>query len=74
MITIAEAQQLKYRDVLEHVHKKDSRGNPVRCRVNGRVQFWKRNADAFKIPVKYGINLCFYITESNASEWRKAVL
>lgn len=74
MITIAEAQSLKYRDILENVHKKDSRGNPVRCRVNGKVQLWVTRPGEFKIPVKYGLYTCFYITHENASEWRKAVL
>lgn len=74
MITITEALSLKYRDILESTSAKDSRGNPVRCRVNGKVQTWATRPGCFKIPVKYGLKTCFYITEANASEWTKAAL
>lgn len=70
MITVEIAEKLKYRATLVHVSKKDSRGNPVKCRVSGRCQLWKRRPTAFKLPVKYGLNHSFYITESNAGEWQ----
>lgn len=69
MITADQASKLNYRATLIHVSKKDSRGNPVRCRVSGRCQLWKTRPTSFKLPVKYGLNYSFYITESNASEW-----
>lgn len=74
MITVQDAARLKHGDVLEHVHNKDSRGQPMRCRVNGKVVFWKTRPEDFRIPVKYGLYHCFYITPTNASDWKKATI
>lgn len=75
MITVADAATLKHGDILEHVHIKDSRGNPVRCRVNGRVKFWKTRPEDFRIPVKYGLYNCFYIEPLiNNHEWIKKAI
>ena len=54
----------------ESVSLKDSRGNPVKCRANGKCKVWKTRPEEFKLPVKYGIHVYFYITHENASEWR----
>lgn len=70
MITIEQAKTLRYREELLHVTVKDSRGNPARCRVNGKCQTWKSRPGDFKLPVKHGLRNCFYITERNAHEWR----
>lgn len=72
MITIQEATNLKHGDILEHVHNKDSRGAPMRCRVNGRTKTWKTRPTEFQVPVKYGLYHCFYINEQNAADWKKA--
>lgn len=75
MITVQDAASLKHGDILEHVHNKDSRGNPMRCRVNGKVKFWTTRPEDFRIPVKYGLYHCFYIEPPiNNHEWIKAVL
>lgn len=75
MITKQTAEALKHGDILEHVHNKDSRGNPVRCRVNGKVKFWTTRPEDFRIPVKYGLYRCFYIEPLiNAHEWKKATV
>ena len=52
-----------------HVSMKDSRGDPLRCRSNGKCQVWKTRPDEFKLPVKYGLYQYFYITNDNANEW-----
>ena len=52
-----------------HVTLKDSRGNPVVCRANGKCQTWKTRPNDFKLPVKYGLYQYFYITPENAAEW-----
>lgn len=69
MITIEQAKNLKHRDILYHVSKKDSRGNPVVCRVNGKVKLWKTRPTEFEVPVKYGLYNCFYVTHLNAKDW-----
>lgn len=58
-----------YRQEFHHVDEKNSDGTPVRCRVNGACKTWKTRPDEFRLPVKYGLKTCFYITESNADEW-----
>lgn len=47
-----------------------SRGKVIRARVNGKCQIWKTRPTVFKLPMKYGLKECFYITPAeNASEW-----
>lgn len=69
MITKDIAASLTYRDTLHHKRKTNSDGTPVRCRVNGKCQTWKTRPDDFKLPVKHGLNECFYITPFNADDW-----
>lgn len=71
MITKEIALSLGHRMELVHVTKKDSRGQPMRVRVNGQCQTWKSPAriSDFKLPVKYGLKECGYITPANAAEW-----
>ena len=72
MITKDEALILGDRwgnSTLYHVSLRNSDGSPVRCRVNGRCKIWKTRPDDFRLPVKYGLRECFYITPSNAHEW-----
>ena len=52
-----------------HVSLTNKDKTPVRCRRNGKTQTWKTRPDEFKIPVKYGLRECFYITQDNAHEW-----
>lgn len=44
-------------------------GAPVRCRANGKCKTWKTRPKEFRLPVKYGLRTCFYITHRNAHEW-----
>lgn len=69
MITKEQALSLHHRQELVHVTYKDSRGAPVRCRVNGACKTWKTRPDEFQLPVKYGLRTCFYINAHNAAEW-----
>ena len=69
MITKEQAVAAEYRQEFLHVREKDSRGNPLRCRVNGKCQTWKTRPNEFRLPVKYGLRVCFYITEHNAADW-----
>lgn len=40
----------------------------LQARQNGKVKTWKRNPEFFRIPVKYGLYECFYI--SNHEHWK----
>ena len=53
----------------EHVSEKNADGTPVRARRNGQTTTWKTRPTHFKVPVKYGLKNCFYITEQNAKNW-----
>jgi hypothetical protein len=72
MITKEQATTLRYRQELVHATAKDSRGAPVRCRVNGQCKTWKTRPEDFQLPVKYGLRQCFYIDARNANEWSLA--
>lgn len=69
MITKKLAVSLSYRDELHHKTLKNADKTPVRCRVNGVCKTWKTRPSEFRLPVKYGLRECFYITENNAADW-----
>lgn len=52
-----------------HRTKRNADGTAVRCRANGACKTWKTRPDDFRLPVKYGLKTCFYITPHNANEW-----
>ena len=62
---------LGYGTVLSHSKLKDSGGNPVLARVNGKMQVWKTRPEDFKLPMKHGLYNYFYITPTNAHLWSK---
>ena len=70
MITKQQAVAAQYRQEFWHRTVKNADGTPARCRVNGACKVWKTRPDEFRLPVKHGMYDCFYITESNAAEWR----
>lgn len=69
MITKEIAKTLSYRTELQHKMLRDSRGKPIRCRVNGAIKTWKTRPSEWLLPVKHGLKRCFYISPDNASEW-----
>lgn len=69
MITKTIATQASYRQEFWHVSLKNRDNTPVRCRVNGKCKTWVRKPEDFRLPVKYGMYECFYITPANANEW-----
>ena len=69
MITKKIAEALNYRDILHHVRYNNADGTPMRCRVNGQLKVWKTRPNDFRLPVKYGLYVYFYITPENAHEW-----
>lgn len=66
------AVSLGHRAELLSKSLKNADGSALRCRVNGKCQTWKTRPLDFKLPVKYGLKTCFYITQANADEWVKS--
>lgn len=67
MVTKEQAMTCR---VFYHVSLKYSDGKtPIQCRANGQCKVWKTRPDDFRLPVKYGLKECFYITPRNAHEW-----
>lgn len=58
MLTLKQAKNLQYRDIIhDEICQK--------WRVNGKVKIWKRNPNKIRIPIKYGLYSYDYITESD---------
>lgn len=72
MLTKDQATQLKHGTILHHLTATNADGTPLRARINGRCKTWKTRPDEFRLPMKYGLKQCFYITEDNANEWELA--
>jgi len=54
-ITLKQAKELNYGDMLHHDSMTNSDGSPLRFRVNGKPKTWKRDVDRIKVPVKRGL-------------------
>jgi hypothetical protein len=51
MITLEQAKNLKYGQVLYHCTNRNADGTPQRWRVNGKPQTWKRSPEIVRKPV-----------------------
>lgn len=69
MITLEQAKNLTYRTVVHHLSVKNADRTPLRGRVNGKCQTWKTRPNEFRLPMKYGLKQCFYITDTNCGDW-----
>ncbi len=72
MITKKQAVESQYRQIFHHKNMKNSDNTPVRCRVNGKCKVWKTRKEDFRLPVKYGLYDCFYITPGNQEDWQQS--
>lgn len=63
-ITLEQAKNLKYGDVLHHSVNKNSDGTCQRWRVNGKPQTWKTRLNNVRVPVKTGFKTCDQLTEA----------
>ncbi len=72
MVNKTIATTVTYGDIFHHKTAKNADGTPVRARVNGKCKTWKTRPDDFRLPVKYGLRDCFYITPENAGDWERA--
>jgi len=66
MITKQDAVNAHYRQEFYFVN---NHGVVKRCRVNGACKTWKTRPDEFKLPMKFGLYECFYITDENAGRF-----
>ena len=64
-ITLDQAKNLKYGQILHHTINKNADGTPQRWRVNGKVKTWKRSIERVQVPVKYGLYGYGYVTEND---------
>jgi hypothetical protein len=65
MLTLEQAKNLRYGDILCEVTVKGSDGNHRRWKVSGAIQLWKRDANRIRVPLKHGLYAYDAITESD---------
>jgi hypothetical protein len=66
---ITKEQAMTHRGTFWHLTERNRDGTPLRVRANGQCKTWKTRPAEFKLPVKYGLRECSYITHDNAYEW-----
>lgn len=69
MVPITRDVAIYHQGTFYHVHFKNSDGTAVRCRANGVCKTWKTRPNDYRLPVKYGLRDCFYITPANCVDW-----
>jgi len=52
MISLQQARELEFGQMLYHNSNRNSDGTPQRWKVNGKVRLWMRDPDRIEIPVK----------------------
>ena len=75
-MTLDEAKQLEYGQIIYHAFARNADGSPQRWRVAGTIKTWKRDPDRVEIKVRHGMhdhdlldqwNLpLFYVSEDEA--------
>jgi len=66
-ITLKQAKQLTYGDVIYSNQFTNANKTPRRWRVNGQVKIWKRDPNRIQIPVKYGLYNHAYLCHGEIS-------
>jgi len=66
-ITLKQAKQLTYGDVIYSNQFTNANKTPRRWRVNGQVKLWKRDPNRIQIPVKYGLYNHAYLCHGEIS-------
>jgi hypothetical protein len=69
-MTPDQAKALTAGQTIYHVSLKNADGTALRARVNGAVKMLKRDPGYFQVPMKHGLNQCFYLDGSNAHDWQ----
>ena len=65
MITLEQAKNLTYGQVLHHVSQKNVDGTPQRWRVSGKPKTWKRTPSRVSVPLKHGMYDHEHLTEDS---------
>ena len=68
-MTRDQALTLPTGTVLHHISLRNADQTPLRARVNGRPKLWVTRPAEFRLPMKHGLQHCFYITERDADLW-----
>jgi len=66
-ITLEQAKNLKYGQILHHVTDKNADGTPRRWGVTGKVKIWKRSPNRVEVPLKHGLYDHEHLTEHTLS-------
>ena len=70
-MTLDQAKQLIYGDVIYHAILKNADGTPQRWRVNGKLKLWKTRPHEIRIPLKRGLYQFYYLDHNNLDEFEK---
>lgn len=68
-MTLDQISSFRTGTTLLHVSLKNADGSPLRARVNGKIQ-GSLEKGTWRLPMKYGLKSCFYITQANLQEWQ----
>jgi hypothetical protein len=74
-VTKEIAMAAKHGDIFHHKTLKQGPKNarePLRVRVSGKCQTWKRTPNHFRLPVKWGFYQSWAIDHNNCREWETA--
>ena len=69
-MTRKQMEELKIGQTIYHNYNKNSDGSPQRWRVNGKLKTWKTEPNRFRLPIKYGLRTCEYLTQFNIINFR----
>lgn len=68
-ITRENVESLTHGQTLYHMFDRGSDMRPVRARVNGRPQTWKRKPADFRLPMMHGLRQAFQIRNADGRYW-----
>ena len=63
-ITLEQAKNLKYKQVLHLKSRFNADGTPQRWRVNGKVKTWKRSPNRVTVPIIHGLYVFAHLDET----------
>ena len=67
-MTYSQVRSLIYNQTIFHVSEKNADGSPLRARVSGKLQVWKRSGK-WRLPLKHGLYTNFALTPENMHLW-----
>lgn len=69
MVTLTDLSKVILNGRTLYHYSKGSDKRPLRAKVNGKLQIWKRTPGKFRLPMKHGLYSTFQLTPANAHEW-----